>query len=105
MLSQHGLRAEAQLQSARDKMERTKLFSGPSRFFDDEIINRYFNGLVPTIRAWLAVCGSMALRGRTRPLSLILEGISGSGKTVVIQMLMPKANQSLADYVYRSDKF
>jgi hypothetical protein len=47
----------------------------------------------------------MALKGRTRPLSLILEGISGSGKTVVIQMLMPKANATLADYVYRSDKF
>jgi hypothetical protein len=71
----------------------------------DSLVEQHFNGLLSTVRACLAVCGCMALKGRTRPLSLILEGISGSGKTVVIQMFMPKANPTLADYVYRSDKF
>jgi hypothetical protein len=85
-------------------MERIKLFTGAS-CLDAEIIDKYYTGLVPTIQACLAVCGAMALKGRTRPLSLILEGTSGSGKTAVLQMLMPKANPSLTDFLYRSDKF
>lgn len=85
-------------------MERIKLFTGP-RSLDEEIINQYYSGLVPTVHACLAVCGAMALKGRTRPLSLILEGTSGSGKTAVLQMLMPKANADLTDFIYRSDKF
>src|SRR5688500_2954960 len=71
----------------------------------DSLVDHHFAGLGTTVRACLAVCGSMTLRGRTRPLSLILEGNSGSGKTVVIHLLMPKANPALADYVYRSDRF
>lgn len=73
--------------------------------FDEEPIEKYYTGLVPTVRGCLAVCGSMALQGRRRPLSLILEGISGTGKTAVMQMFMPKANLALNDYIYRSDKF
>lgn len=86
-------------------MERNKLFTGSSRHLDEEIIDKYYTELVPTVRACLAVCGAMVLQGRRRPLSLILEGISGSGKTAVVQMFMPKADLRLNDYVYRSDKF
>lgn len=73
--------------------------------FRDEIIERYYTGLTPTVRACMAVFGAMALSGRTRPLSLILEAPSGSGKTAAIQMFMPKAETGLDAYVYRSDKF
>jgi hypothetical protein len=77
---------------------------GPLRF-RDAIIEKYYTGLVPTVRACLAVFGAMALSGRTRPLSLILEAPSGSGKTAAIHMFMPKAETGLETYVYRSDKF
>ena len=72
---------------------------------NDPIIEVYYPGLGPTARACFAVCGAMSLKGRTRPLSVILEGPSGSGKTAVIQMFMPKAQPDLNEYIYRSDKF
>ena len=79
--------------------------STPALSFDGEIIEKYYRGLSPTVRACLAVCAAMALKGRTKPLSLILEGTSGMGKTAVVQMLAPKAEPSLKDYIYRSDDF
>jgi hypothetical protein len=78
---------------------------GPPLRFNHDAIDQYYAGLVPTVRACLAVFGSMALSGRRRPLSLILEGPSGAGKTAGIQMCMPKAEPLLNDYAYRSDKF
>lgn len=77
---------------------------GPLRF-RNEIIERYYTGLAPTVRACLAVFGAMALSERRRPLSLILEAPSGAGKTAAIQMFAPKAEPRLNAYVYRSDKF
>lgn len=60
---------------------------------------------MPAVRASLAVAATMSLRNRARPLALIYEGPSGSGKTTVIQMFNPKAEPSLGEHVYRSDKF
>lgn len=86
-------------------MEKDRSSPVSSPRLNEQLINKYYTGLFPTVQACMAVCGAMSLKGRKRPLSLILEGTSGSGKTAVIQMLMPKANQTLNDYVYRSDKF
>jgi len=79
--------------------------STPVLSFDSGIIEKYYRGLSFTVRACLAVCAAMSLKGRTKPLSLILEGASGLGKTAVIQMFVPKAEPSLKDYIYRSDDF
>lgn len=73
--------------------------------FDDRIFSTNYPGLADTVRACLAVCLGMTLKNRNRPLGLILEGRSGSGKTTVIQMFNPKAEPTLGDFVYRSDKF
>jgi len=72
---------------------------------DYGIIETCYPGLGPTVRACLAVCAAMSLRGRARPLSLILEGVSGLGKTAVVQMFMPRANPELKKWIYRSDDF
>jgi hypothetical protein len=68
-----------------------------------EIVGLYFPALVSPVHALVAVFGTMALAGRTRPITLILEGGSGSGKTTVISMALPKG--MVGEYVYRSDKF
>jgi hypothetical protein len=67
-----------------------------------EIIGSYYPNLVLAVEACLSVVGSMAIAGRTKPLSLILEGPSGAGKTEVLKMLF---DRKLHDYIQRSDKF
>lgn len=71
----------------------------------DPVVHQYYPALVPTVRVALAVVGSMALKGRELPLSVILETTSGYGKTTVLQMLFPLENSGLDSYVYRSDSF
>jgi hypothetical protein len=71
----------------------------------DAFVGRYYAGLVNPTHAMLAVFGSMALDGRTNPLSLILETPSGYGKTATLQMAFPAEGSGLERYVYRSDKF
>lgn len=71
----------------------------------EETLGRFYPELIPTIKAGLAVFGAMALSDRTKPLSLILEGTSGFGKTAVIQMVFPLPGLGLDEYAYRSDKF
>lgn len=71
----------------------------------EETLGRFYPELIPTIKAGLAVFGSMALSDRTKPLSVILEGTSGFGKTAVIQMAFPLLGLGLDEYAYRSDKF
>ena len=71
----------------------------------DALLDQHYPGLRSPVRACLAVCATMSLKGRTKPLTLILEGGSGSGKTAALQMLMPKAEPHLNNYIYRSDKF
>src|SRR5688500_16677024 len=66
----------------------------------DSSVDQHFNGLRSTVRACLAVCATMSLKGRTKPLTLILEGGSGSGKTAALAMFMPKAEPKLNDYIY-----
>jgi len=68
------------------------------------LIESHYPGLGPAVRAALAVFGSLALAQRTKPLTLIFEGASGSGKTTVLQMVFP-IKDSKVDLVYRSDKF
>jgi len=67
-----------------------------------KIVESYYAALVPALTACLAVVASLALKGRTLPLSLILEGFSGYGKTAVLQMFFALA---LELFIYRSDKF
>jgi hypothetical protein len=72
----------------------------------EEYIGRYFPPLVDSVKACLAVCGSMALKDRTRPLSLILETPSGYGKSTVLEMFFPDGKEDpVGKYLYRSDKF
>jgi hypothetical protein len=68
------------------------------------VVNQYYPGLVGPVLAELSVFGSMALANRTKPLSLIFEAGSGSGKTAVVQMVFP-IDEGLKEFVYRSDKF
>jgi hypothetical protein len=69
------------------------------------IVSQHYKALVLVVHAVLAVCATMALKGRTKPLSLMFEGGSGSGKTAVLQMLFSTTLLNMARYVYRSDKF
>ena len=69
------------------------------------LVLKHYSGLWRAVRAALAVFGAMSLSGRARPLTLIFEGTSGSGKTTVLQMAFPKEGSGLEKYVYRSDKF
>jgi hypothetical protein len=71
----------------------------------DRTINRYYPNLLSSVHAALAVFGAMALKDRTKPLSLILEGSSGFGKTAVLQMAFPLKDAATGVPVYRSDKF
>jgi hypothetical protein len=73
----------------------------------DSVVQEHFPALIQAVHACLAVFGAMALAGRTLPLSLILEGSSGNGKTTVVEMMMPLPlpNSALANYAYRSDNF
>lgn len=68
-------------------------------------VNRHYPGLLGTVEAVLSVFGAMCLSNRTKPLSLILEGDSGTGKTAALQMAFPYPGSELANYAYRSDKF
>jgi hypothetical protein len=69
------------------------------------LVLKHYPGLWPAVQGALAVFGAMSLSGRARPLTLIFEGTSGSGKTTVLQMAFPKKDSELEKYVYRSDKF
>ncbi len=79
----------------------------PGRSIADviRIISQYYPGLEPAFLTCLAVCGSMSLKGRTRPLSVIFEGASGNGKTAALQMLFPEKGSKSENYIYRSDRF
>lgn len=81
------------------------------------IINKHYPNLLPAVNATLAVFSTLALKDRTKPLSLMFEASSGYGKTAVLQMAFPpfttenSSNQEkslkmhMSKYVYRSDKF
>jgi hypothetical protein len=72
----------------------------------DTVIRKHYPALLTSVHAMLAVFASMAMKGRTKPLSLIFETPSGYGKTATLQMAFPKDEDSpLAKLVYRSDKF
>jgi hypothetical protein len=75
----------------------------------DDIVRRYYPSLVRTVHAALAVIGAMALKGRTKPLSVIFETASGYGKTASLQMTFPlppeDGKKGVEPYIYRSDKF
>jgi hypothetical protein len=54
----------------------------------------------------LSIFATMAIMGRTKPLSLIFETPSGYGKTATLQMAFPIRDDSpIAELMYRSDKF
>lgn len=69
------------------------------------MVDRHFPVLERAVGAYIAVFGTMALSGRTRPLSLIFEAGSGFGKTAIVQIAFPIASCGLDQFVYRSDKF
>lgn len=72
----------------------------------DTTLRKHYPALVTSVHAMLAVFASMAVQGRTKPLSLIFETPSGYGKTATLQMAFPEHDDSpLANLVYRSDKF
>jgi hypothetical protein len=70
---------------------------------EEKIVMHYPN-LFPAVKACLAVFGAMALKDRTKPLSLMFEAGSGKGKTAVLQMTFPM-DPDAQSLVYRSDKF
>lgn len=76
------------------------------------LIDRYYSNLLKPVHAMLAVFATLALKDRTKPLSLIFEASSGFGKTAVLQMAFPTnittvsiIKTTIDKYVYRSDKF
>jgi hypothetical protein len=81
------------------------------------IINKYYPNLLDAVHASLSVIATLALKDRTKPLSVIFEAPSGLGKTAVLKMLFPppvtdkssdelkRLNKEIREYVYRSDKF
>jgi hypothetical protein len=69
------------------------------------LVMKHYSSLWQAVQATLAVFAAMSLQGRARPLTLVFEGTSGSGKTTVLQMAFPKKDSELEKYVYRSDKF
>ena len=71
----------------------------------DAIVMEHFPVLLSTVHACLAVVASMAIKDRARPLAMMLEGLSGEGKTTVLQMLLAAGDSSVEEYIYRSDKF
>lgn len=72
----------------------------------DPWIALYYPDLMQAIHCCLAVCGSMSMSGRTKPLSVILEGGSGLGKTAAARLCCPfSADSELRNYIYRSDNF
>jgi len=71
----------------------------------DPVVNRFYPNLLQPVHACLAVFGAMALKGRTKPLSLIFETASGYGKTACLQMVFPTDGSPVKNHVYRSDKF
>jgi hypothetical protein len=72
----------------------------------DVMVRRHYPALLTSVHAMLAVFATMAIKGRTKPLSLIFETPSGYGKTATLQMAFPIAESSpLSELVYRSDKF
>ncbi len=71
----------------------------------DDLVKRYYPALLDTVHACLAVFGAMSFAGRTNPVSLILEGPSGYGKTAVVKMFFPEEDSPMDEFVYRSDKF
>jgi hypothetical protein len=71
----------------------------------EEVVNRYYANLLASVKACLAVICSLAIGRRTKPLSLILEGPSGFGKTATVQMSFPLPKSPAETYIYRSDKF
>ena len=68
-------------------------------------ISHHYKELLQAVLALLAVCVTMALKGRTKPLSLMFEGGSGTGKTAVVQMLFASDELNMSAFIYRSDKF
>jgi hypothetical protein len=69
------------------------------------LVQKHYPQLALTLRACLAVCATMALADRKRPLSLILEMPSGYGKTTTIGWLFPLPGRGTEEYFYRSDNF
>jgi hypothetical protein len=66
-------------------------------------VNSHYPRLLPAVKAGLATFGTMALAGRTKPLSLIYEATSGYGKSAIVEMFFPL--EVLREYAYRCDKF
>ncbi len=72
----------------------------------DTTLRKHYPALVTSVHAMLAVFASMAVQGRTKPLSLIFETPSGYGKTATLQMAFPEHDDSpLANLIFPSDKF
>jgi hypothetical protein len=81
------------------------------------VINKYYPNLLDATHAALSVMATLALKDRTKPLSVIFEAPSGLGKTAVLKTLFPppitdkssnelkRLNKEISEYVYRSDKF
>ncbi|HEY4359513.1 MAG TPA: hypothetical protein VGN17_01015 [Bryobacteraceae bacterium] len=69
------------------------------------MVEHHYPNLLGSVYACMAVFGAMALKGRTKPLSLIFETASGYGKTATLQMVFPTPESGLKKFVYRSDKF
>lgn len=76
------------------------------------VINKHYPNLIKGVHAALAVVGTLALKDRTKPLSLLFEASSGFGKTAILQMLFPPENPDfkqrkteIEELIYRSDKF
>lgn len=72
----------------------------------EEAVTRFYPGLLPAVKCGLSVVCSMALKGRTKPLSIMFETTSGYGKSAVVQMFFPLDKGTVADpFIYRCDKF
>lgn len=80
--------------------ENQTLLEAARRLVTDE----YGDELWTAIKTGLGVIGSLSLKGRAHPVSLIFEGASGRGKSTVINILSPDRDE-MKKILFRLDKF
>ena len=70
-----------------------------------ETIQANFPALILHFEAALSVCGVLGIKKPWRPLTLILEGLPGPGKSLVLNCILGASSEEVQERLYRSDKF
>jgi hypothetical protein len=71
----------------------------------EEVVGHHFPDVLDPLKAVLAVHAVGCLADNRQPITFILVGRSGAGKTMAIDFLMPAdESDELGEWIYRSDK-